>query len=107
MIRRVSVLSAVALLVGGVVFLASAREASAASGPVWEVKVTPNADYFLSGSEEYAGVYKVEAKNVGDESSTGELKLENVLPPSLNAEGVKYFFLDHGRGESRRIRKLP
>ena len=92
MIRRLAALPVVAVLLAAAAFLVSAPAASAASGPLWQIKVTPNADYFLSGNAEYAGVYKIEAKNVGDEPSSGEIKVENILPSGLNAEGVKFFF---------------
>ena len=65
--------------------------ASAATGPEWRLSVTPNADYFLSGQA--YGVYKTEAENIGDESTSGEITINNVIPAGLSAKAVKFYLI--------------
>ena len=72
-----------------------ASPALASSGPEWNATVTPNADYFLSGSK-YLGVYKVEAENVGGTETAGEVKIKDTLPAGLIAKQVELYFLPVG-----------
>jgi hypothetical protein len=67
-----------------------------ALAPEWKLTVSSNADYFLTGSTEYAGVYKVELENVGNRNTAGEIKIEDVLPPGLTPTGVKFFDTELG-----------
>jgi hypothetical protein len=65
-----------------------------AAAPVWKLTVTPSADYFLPGvafGQEHPGVYRVEAENVGDRATAGEVKLEDVLPAGLTATDLHFF----------------
>jgi hypothetical protein len=80
-------------VIAGILGLAgSTPVAVAATGPVLDVSVTPNADFVLSGSEN-PGVYKVEVENVGDEptSSSETTTVEATAPPGTSAEAVAFF----------------
>jgi hypothetical protein len=74
--------------------LLGAAPAAASSGPEWRFAVTSNADYFLSGGA--PGVYKVEAENVGESPTSGEITLEDIVPAGLSAEAVKLYFMAPG-----------
>ncbi len=97
MIRRLLV----PLLLGGCLLsvLSAPSSAMAAAPPEWRFSVTPNADYFLSdpglvNGETNYGVYKIEAENVGGEATSGEITIQNTVPPSLSAAGVRLFYLE-------------
>ncbi len=87
MIRRL----VVPLVLGAYLFTGLLSASPALAGtPEWELTVTPNADFFISGQK--LGVYKVEAENVGTAPTAGEVKLEDVVPSGLIAKDVKFFY---------------
>ncbi len=89
MIRRLTI----AIALGACLMVAAlgSNPAAAATGAEWNLTVSPNADYFLSGQS--LGVYKIEAENVGSEPTSGEISLEDVIPSGLTAEGVKFYVM--------------
>lgn len=87
MTRRIVILFAVGACLLSSVLTASAAAAEPAK---WKLSVTPNADYFVSGSE-HPGVYKVEAENIGQAEATGPITLTDLLPEGLTAEAVNLY----------------
>ncbi len=74
-----------------VLCLVGPNPAVAAGGPEWRFDVTSNADFFISGGA--PGVYKIEAENVGESPTSGEIFLEDIVPAGLTPEAVKFYFL--------------
>jgi hypothetical protein len=73
-----------------------AGPAAAAEPPAWKLTVTPNADYFLTGSTDHSGVYKVEAENTGGQSTSGEIRLQNTAPPGTEAQYIRFYSSETG-----------
>ena len=90
--RRLRALVVVATVAMAALLLFAGQ--AAASSPAWKLSFT-NADYFFSGTK-YPGIYAVELENVGDGETTGEVTLEDVLPPGLSASGVQFFDTELG-----------
>jgi hypothetical protein len=76
-----------------------AGPAAAAEGPKWNLTVSPNADYFLPGTvfgSEHPGAYIIEAENVGDAPTSGEVRIKDTLPPGLNPIALHFFDTEIG-----------
>jgi hypothetical protein len=73
-------------------FLVAVSPAVASGAPTWRLAVTPNADYFLSGPAAENDVYTIEAENVGNEPTSGAIKVEDTLPGGFSGADVHLYY---------------
>ena len=90
--RRLRWLTALAAVVAGSALPLAAPSVAAASPPTWKLTVTPDADYFLPGPSDLNATYTIEAENIGDEPTTGQITIQDTLPTGITGSAVEFHY---------------
>jgi hypothetical protein len=103
--RAVCAAASVVAVLGAGAFLPAVPQAQAAAPPAprWALRVTPDADYFLPGEANKHGGYEIEAENVGDAPTSGEVTLEDFLSSRLHPFRVEFYFGGPGAPTSANV----